>query len=342
MQRPFPADPAGAGASVADWYERGHRDLPWRHTSDPYAIWVSEIMLQQTQAATVIPYYERFLERFPTVRMLAEADQDEVLLYWKGLGYYRRALNLHKGARYIVSEFDGEIPADYSAILKIPGIGAYTAGAVASFAFGIAAPAVDGNVTRIIARLCAMDAPLHSGPLTRAVTETVRSMIPPDRAYAFNQGMIELGAVICKPARPQCEVCPLANICYAWQDDTVEQYPVRPAGKEKKKAEIRILLIRDGNGNVLLRKRPQNVLMAGMWSFPASGEGVPDAFGTEQADVLSYKHVFTHLIWNVSVTQCIASEHMKTPPDCRWVSVGELSNYAVPSAYRPIVEFLET
>ncbi len=256
------------------WYDAGHRDLPWRRTRDPYRIWLSEIMLQQTRVEAVIPYYERFLSACPTVRDLADAPEETYLKLWEGLGYYSRVRNLHKAAQVICDTYGGQMPADHAALLKLPGIGDYTAGAVASIAFDIAEPAVDGNVLRVVARITGDERPIDDAKVKKDMRAQVAAIIPHDRPGAFNQAMMELGAVVCIPnGAPRCGDCPLMHLCRACHEQTTDRIPVRTPKKARTVVHRTVLLPRCG-GLVGIRKRPDTGLLcatssrltAGRWS----------------------------------------------------------------------------
>ena len=213
------------------WYDEAGRDLPWRHTRDPYAVWVSEVMLQQTRVETVIPYYERFLESFPTARALAEADEDTVLSHWSGLGYYRRARLLHQGVREVVAEYGGEVPEDADARRALPGVGRYTAGAIGSIAFDKEEPVVDGNVTRVLARLLRIKKPIGSSATTNQLWEEAARLVPGERPGDLNQALMELGATLCTPTKPRCLICPLTDACTAAKHGTQYERPIMPPRK---------------------------------------------------------------------------------------------------------------
>jgi A/G-specific adenine glycosylase len=241
------------------WYDQGHRDLPWRRTTDPYAIWISETMLQQTQATTVVPYYERFLKRFPSVAALARAPLGRVLTVWSGLGYYRRAENLKKCAQQLVLYHQGRIPADYRALLSLPGIGHYTAGALMSIAFGQHYAALDGNARRVLGRICnfANEAQLR---------EIASRLVPKTRPGHFNQAIMELGATLCTPKKPRCGECPVALHCWAKNNHT----PSKPGARRSrtlKHVTWPLAIVRQ-RGKLLLRRRPAAGMLAGLWEFP--------------------------------------------------------------------------
>jgi len=260
---------------LVNWYDQVKRDLPWRKTKDPYAIWVSEVMLQQTQVVTVIPYYQRFMERFPNLRVLAQAPLNEVLELWRGLGYYSRARHLWEGARYIVDILDGEMPGCYTSLLKIPGVGEYTAGAISSIAYQECVPAVDGNVKRVLSRLLRWEEDVDKAKSRRAFLEYLNQWQPKDRPGDFNQAMMELGATVCTPKNPKCEQCPLQEDCQAFLVGSPLAFPVKKS-KEKIKEVIRPTLILFQKGKVLMKRRPPEGLLANLWEFPGEEVLVQD------------------------------------------------------------------
>lgn len=256
------------------WYRARRRDLPWRRTSDPYRIWVAEVMLQQTQVATVIPYYERFLARFPDVRSLAEAELDEVLALWQGLGYYGRVRNLHAAARLLCERHGGAIPSDPGALRSLPGVGAYTAGAVLSIAFGQDEVALDGNVTRVLCRLWDYAQDPRTAEGRKALRHYAQALLPHGQAGEWNQALMELGATLCLPRAPRCGECPLASFCRARALGVQEERPLaRPRG-ELPQRELVAALMEDGGRILVVRRRPQG-LLGGLWELPG-GELLPD------------------------------------------------------------------
>lgn len=258
------------------WYDASARDLPWRRTRDPYAIWVSEIMLQQTRVDTVIPYYERFLARFPSPRALAEADEDAVLSHWSGLGYYRRARLLHAGVREVVARYDGEVPPDPQARRALPGVGRYTAGAIGSIAFGKPEPIVDGNVTRVLARLLAIDTPVGASATNARLWREAERLVPVERPGDFNQALMELGATVCTPRQPRCGSCPLSEDCAAHLRAEVDAFPMPRARKAPVTRALTAVVATSGRGaarKVWLVKSEQ-ALFGGLWSVPMA-EGTP-------------------------------------------------------------------
>lgn len=290
--------------SLLAFFREHARTLPWRETDDPYAIWVSEIMLQQTRVDTVIPYYQRWLERFPTPEALAAADPSEVLKCWEGLGYYSRARNLQQAARVVREDHGGRVPASLAGLRSLPGVGAYTAGAVGSIAFGLRAPAVDGNVRRVVARL--LDWP---DPAARPLEETVAAWVPVGEPGDFNQSLMELGATVCTPKNPGCYICPVADLCAARAVGTVDQRPI-PKKKTRVRREVHAVRVHaapapGGEWRIGMRQRPADGLLAGMWEFPGdvvvdevSSRGALDALGAEGTRVVHLEpvpHAFSHL-----------------------------------------------
>lgn len=295
-------------AALVGWYGENARDLPWRRDVTPYRVWVSEIMLQQTRVEAVRPYYSRFLQQFPDVHSLACADDDVLHKMWEGLGYYNRVRNMKKCAQRIVSEFDGCFPQEPAVLQTLPGIGSYTAGAVAAIAYGVAAPAVDGNVLRVLSRLTDCGADIANAAVKRDAEETVRQMIPADAVSAFTQSLFELGARVCLPGSDaKCEVCPVAEYCLAKQNETAAQLPFHSAKPERKKENRTVLLLRE-DGKYLLQKRPDKGLLAGLWEFPNVGGSLSEEQAVAQArkygfDPLRVRrladatHIFTHREW---------------------------------------------
>ncbi|OLN27811.1 A/G-specific adenine glycosylase [Desulfosporosinus metallidurans] len=249
------------------WFTLEKRDLPWRRTGDPYAIWVSEVMLQQTQVKTVIPYYEQFLQRFPSVVQLATASLEDVLTVWSGLGYYSRARRMWEGARYMCDQRGGKMPQDYDSLLLVPGIGKYTAGAIASIAFGQRVAAIDGNVLRVVSRLLAWPEPVETVRSHRHFGELLGKWQPAVQPGDFNQALMELGAMICTPKNPDCGGCPLAFVCEGYLQDDVFLYPVKKP-KSQRQVVTRLTFVLRRGDQVYLQKRPSHGLLADLWEFP--------------------------------------------------------------------------
>lgn len=309
----------GIGRLLVDWYTRAHRDLPWRRSRDPYRIWISEIMLQQTRAAAVVPYYERFLERFPNVESLAAAPEPQVLALWSGLGYYSRARNLLRAARAVVDA--GAFPRDSESLRRLPGVGDYTAAAIASIAFGEARAVLDGNVLRVVARV-ANDASDISASATRERFRAIAQRWLGDHDPAsFNQALMELGATVCLPRNPQCGECPAARCCEARRRGTAAQLPVKLRRQQAVCLEDVLLVIRS-RGRVLLRERgPHARRMAGFWDLPAAGD-LPQARIT--AEIGEFRHTITHHHYRFTVVGASIRLPLSGRPPLRWFSHQEL------------------
>lgn len=269
-------------AALKAWYATNARALPWRETHDPYAILVSEIMLQQTQAATVIPYYQRFLARFPDVASLAQADEQDVLRLWEGLGYYRRARSLHRAAKEAVERFGGEFPRDVEAIQSLPGVGRYTAGAVASFAFDAKAPIVEANTQRLYARLAAIADDLTKPASQRRLWSIAEALLPREEPGKFNQALMDLGSVICTPKRPRCEECPVVKWCDAYAANAVDRIPAPKRPPNWESVEETLWIVRDED-RVFLRQRGPDERWAGLWDFVRLGASAVRADGDSPA-----------------------------------------------------------
>ena len=254
-------------ALLLTWYTAEKRDLPWRKTGDPYAIWVSEVMLQQTQVKTVIPYYERFLQRFPGVEQLGTASLEDVLTVWSGLGYYSRARRMWEGAHYLLDQRGGKMPMDYESLLLVPGIGKYTAGAIASIAFGQRVAAIDGNVLRVVSRLLAWSEPVEKARSYRHFNDHLMVWQSALQPGDFNQALMELGAMVCTPTKPDCESCPLTQVCKAYLQGDVHLYPVKKL-KAKRQVVTRLTFVLRRGDQVFLQRRPSQGLLADLWEFP--------------------------------------------------------------------------
>jgi A/G-specific adenine glycosylase len=327
---------AGSGVKgLLAWYRRGHRDLPWRRTTDPYAIWVSEIMLQQTRAQAVIPYYQRFLERFPTAGALAAATEEEVLALWAGLGYYSRARNLLRAARQVAA---GGFPRDYAAIRALPGIGGYTAAAIASIAFQLPYAVVDGNVLRVVARVENDAADIGSARTRERFGGIARQWMGRSRPGAFNQALMELGATVCLPANPLCRACPVSGGCRALREGTVAQLPVKLRRTAPVAIAAVLLLVRRG-GRVLLRQKEAGARrMAGFWDLPAPEELPAARIGRNLGE---FRHSITHHRFTFTVNAAtVNAAAMKAPaaraagPEFRWFTAAQLAGIPLGTAAR--------
>lgn len=327
------------------WYAENARDLPWRREVSPYRVWVSEIMLQQTRVEAVKGYFTRFMAELPDIVSLAAAEEQQLLKLWEGLGYYNRVRNLQKAARQIVDEGGGELPPSYDALLKLPGIGSYTAGAVASIAFGLPEPAVDGNVLRVLSRLTASYDDITDPRVKSSVEARLREIMPQGRAGAFNQALMELGATVCIPnGPPMCTHCPVHKLCEGRAQGVMIDLPVKTA-KKPRRIENRTILVIVRDGKVAIRKRRDKGLLAGLWEFPsldgfANREQAVEAirkWGLEPLRVealIEAKHIFTHIEWHmtgwrVTVEEDCATEHLT------WATPAQLrGEYPLPSAFR--------
>ena len=296
---------------LLEWYDKQKRTLPWRSKPTPYRVWVSEIMLQQTRVEAVKPYFARFMKELPTVKKLAACPEEDLLKLWEGLGYYNRVRNMQKAAQILVKENKGEVPAQFEELIKLPGIGKYTAGAISSIAFGIPVPAVDGNVLRVITRITADERDIGKDSVKQSIARDVQEIIPMRRAGDFNQALIELGAVVCVPNGPaKCSECPVAHMCEAKKRDIVIEFPKKMPKKARTIENKTILLIKDGE-KVAIRKRPSKGLLAGLYELP-NVEGTLNEDETLEL-VKSYglaplfiqkledsKHIFTHKEWHMT------------------------------------------
>ena len=328
--------------TLIGWYRSGHRDLPWRATKDPYRIWISEIMLQQTRAAAVIPYYKRFLLLFPTVYDLAECREQDLLKAWEGLGYYSRARNLQKTARILVSSLGGMLPGKPEELRKLPGIGAYTAGAIAAIAFGYPCAAVDGNFLRVWARLFSLEEPVDRPDVKKRITEEANALcMRLSDPGAFANAMMELGAMVCLPKTPVCTQCPLSKICRASCDGTWGRYPIRLPKRERRTEKRDVFLVSDGQRVAVARR--DETLLAGMYGFPnAEGEGNPECMCLElekmgihaayEKTLGEAEHIFTHIAWEMRIHAFRLLEPVNAP----WQMTDEkgLAQLPMPAAFR--------
>lgn len=342
---------------LVDWYQAEKRDLPWRNTKDPYLIWVSEIMLQQTQVNTVIPYFLRWEKSFPTLNKLADASEHRVLKHWEGLGYYSRALNLHRAARQVVNQNAGKIPDTLAGIMALPGIGRYTAGAILSIAFDKKYPVLDGNVKRVLSRLFCLK--VNGGPpvLENRLWAQAEQLLPAKNPGDFNQGLMELGATLCTPKSPDCPVCPLNKMCRARERNVQESYP--PA-KEKtviKKIEVSAAVI-ERYGKVYIQQRPLKGLMGGLWEFPGGKieknetpefclrREIREELGVEiiiDEKLMTIKHRYTKFHVTLHVYRCRLPFGRIQAGSCeqwKWVKPRKLSSHPFPAANVKIVNHL--
>ena len=346
--------PAALTEPLLAWHRENARDLPWRHTEDPYRIWVSEIMLQQTRVAAVLGYYARFLEAFPTVETLASADEERLMKLWEGLGYYSRARNLQKAAKEVVAM--GGFPDTYAGLLALPGIGDYTASAIAAAAFGRREPAVDGNVLRVAARLTDCHGDILDSKTKGAVRAGLAAVMPENTAdiRIFNQAMMELGAVVCVPnGTAKCEECPLGQFCLARKHGTVEELPVKAPKKARTIEQRTVLVIQDG-ASTAIRKRPDTGLLAGLYELPnveglltkkAALAQVKD-MGLEPLRIEALpdaKHIFSHIEWRMCAYR-IAVSSLEEAPGEKFLFADKRESdkkYAIPSAFRAYTRYMK-
>ena len=294
--------------ALVEWFDEEKRDLPWRHTKDPYKIWVSEVMLQQTRVDTVIPYYNRFMESFPTLELLAEAPQEYLLKHWEGLGYYSRARNLQTGVREVVENYGGIVPDNRHEISKLKGVGPYTAGAILSIAYNKPEHAVDGNVMRVLSRVLDIHEDIAVPKTKKTFEAAVDELIDPEHTSSFNQGLMELGALICTPTSPKCLLCPVREYCMAYNEGDPEKLPVKSKKVKMKHLTYDVFVCEDSEGRILMEQRPEEGLLASMWQFPMMEHETDQAlFETtykvqvsKQQELVTFKHVFSHLTWHVS------------------------------------------
>jgi len=325
--------------ALLKWYRAHKRDLPWRRSKDPYAVWISEIMLQQTRVDTVRPYYERFMERWPDVRALAAEDPDNVRAAWSGLGYYRRARMMLEAASVLVEQHDGAFPSEAAELRKLPGFGRYTAGAVASIAFDRPAAAVDGNVTRVLARLHGIEGDVSKGPGAKQVWSLADALAPGESPGDLTQALIELGALVCASRNPRCESCPVSAQCAARSTGRIEQIPP-PKKRAAKKLLPLTALIAVRDGALLLARQPESGLFANLWCPPLlDGQLSPEAAMDEAARALGFeisgaepagqiRHLLTHRQLDINILRIEAPADIKSH---RWAKLAELKDWAIPS-----------
>jgi A/G-specific adenine glycosylase len=341
---------------ILSWYAHHKRELPWRNTRDPYFIWVSEVMLQQTQVDTVIPYYHRFLKQFPTIEALAKASLQEVLKAWENMGYYARARHLHAAAQEVVKRMGGMVPNTWDRLIGLPGIGTYTAAAILSFAFDKRFPTVDGNAQRVLCRLQAIQGPIDQSSTRREIHDLAAQVIPSEDPANFNHGIMELGATICKPRNPLCHACPVGDLCLAFQKGLQEVLPIMRKRKPLPHKEMTAAVIRDNRGQLLIVQRPNQGLLGGLWKFPGGMRG-PDetlqqglrrhvreelGIGIRVRDALaSVDHAYTHFRITLHAFQCARGNGKPRAIGCReyqWVKMDRLDDFPFSRADRKVIE----
>jgi len=344
--------------ALLGWFAAHKRDLPWRTTRDPYLIWVSEVMLQQTQVATVIPYFHRFVEKYPHIQALAAAPLEEVLKIWEKMGYYARARNLHRTARMIAAEMDGEIPREYSLLRSLPGVGDYIASAVMSIAFGKPHAVVDGNVRRVLSRVLLVDAPANDFSSARVFKERADALLDRSDPGEFNQAIMELGATVCTPRKPGCGRCPVSRYCQAFAAGLQASYPARKPQRKTPKHHVAVGVVRK-DGRILITRRKESGLLGGLWELPGGkvkrGESPEEACKREIEEEVSLSvevtgfitrvdHAYSHFKVAVDVFDCeyrAGEIKLSGPTDFRWILVDETNEYPFPAVNHKIFPYLK-
>lgn len=350
-------DPQEFSSDILHWFHHHQRDLPWRRTQDPYYIWISEVMLQQTQVDTVIPYYHRFITSFPKPVDLAYADEETVLKTWEGLGYYSRARNLQKGVREVVEQYGGKVPDNKKDILSIKGIGPYTAGAVLSIAYHQPEPAVDGNVMRVLSRVLLIDDDIAKARTRRTFENIIYQLIPEGDPSGFNQGLMEIGALVCKPRQPKCDICPISKHCLAYAEGAQAEYPVKKKKAPPRPLTFAVVILHDQDGRILIEKRPDQGLLANLWEFPMISlqpdqenpvkvikEQFKECYGytikpKETKKVVN--HIFSHIKWQLNVYEGDIIKSISNNGDkIRWVMPNELERFPFPVSHQKIIQWI--
>jgi A/G-specific adenine glycosylase len=343
---------------LLNWYKKSYRKLPWRDIQNPFHIWVSEVMLQQTQVETVKPYYKRFIKEFPTVKALAKADLQDVLKAWEGMGYYSRARNLHKAVKFVAEEFGGKVPATYQQFKRLPGVGPYIAAAVQSIAFHQPYAVVDGNVKRVLARLFAINSLVNDAKSHEIFQNKASEILDQENPGMFNQAMMELGALICRPQNPLCAKCPVSQFCAAFLTSSTDKFPVRKKRKPVPQYHAAIGIIKK-NARVLITKRKESGLLGGLWEFPGGklhdGETAKEACVREikeevnlkievQGHITQVKHAYTHFKTVMDVFECrylSGKVKLNGAVDYRWIKLSEVDKYPFPRGTLKFIPMLK-
>lgn len=346
------------GKPLLQWYDNNRRILPWREDPTPYHVWVSEIMLQQTRVEAVKPFYERFLSALPDVKALAECEEDRLMKLWEGLGYYNRVRNMQKAAKTIMLEYQGKIPSQYGQLLSLSGIGSYTAGAIASIAYQIPVPAVDGNVLRVITRLTMDQGDILKQSVKKRIEEEIKKIIPPNRPGDFNQALIELGAIVCVPnGEPKCEECPLSSTCIGKKEGRMMEFPKKQTKKPRKIEEKTILVIQESD-KVAIHKREKTGLLAGLYELPNIEGHLPAKEVLEFLKEKDYvplriqslgvaKHIFSHVEWRmvgyvIRIEDFEEEKNKKNPEE--WIFVDKFhaqEHYSIPAAFATFAKYMD-
>ena len=339
---------------LISWFKQEQRDLPWRKDQDPYKIWVSEIMLQQTRVDTVIPYFNRFIEWFPTIEDLAEAEEDKVLKAWEGLGYYSRVRNLQSAVKEVKENYNGKVPDTPDQIAGLKGVGPYTAGAILSIAYGIPEPAVDGNVMRVLSRVLSIWEDIAKSSSRKVFEKAVRELISHEDPSSFNQALMELGALICTPTSPACLLCPVRDHCQAFEEGVQNELPIKTKKNKSRDVQLAAAILLDGNDRILIHKRPSTGLLANLWEFPNIELHHPLQNDREQITeqfhhslelnvkleiiIGQLEHVFSHLVWNIQVYTGTIGTLSTESEEWKFVSLEEMKEYAFPVSYQKMLK----
>lgn len=344
--------------ALLGWYSANKREMPWRESSDPYAIWLSEVMLQQTRVDQATPYFQKFISAYPTVADLANADQHDVLLLWEGLGYYARGRNMHKAAKAVVELHGGVFPSSYEELIALPGVGPYTAAAVSSIAFGGRHAVVDGNVIRLLSRFYGITDDVASSRTKRVIQSLADELLDPQHPGEFNQAVMELGSLVCAPSLPQCGNCPLARWCVANKTLQTDAIPYKAPKQKVPHHDIVVAIISDGTGRILVARRPESAMLGGLWEFPGGkveqGESFDEALHREISEELGIqisinrefmvlKHAYSHFKITLHAFLCAhtgGTPEPRSSSELRWVSPKQLAKFPFPRANRRLTEAL--
>ncbi|MCU9614643.1 A/G-specific adenine glycosylase [Caldibacillus lycopersici] len=339
--------------ALIDWFQSEKRDLPWRKNRDPYKVWVSEIMLQQTKVDTVIPYFHRFIDKFPTIEALANADEQDLLKVWEGLGYYSRARNLQTAVREVQASYGGKVPMSKEEFGKLKGVGPYTTGAVLSIAYGIPEPAVDGNVMRVLSRIFCLSDDIAKVKTRTFIEGITREIISEEDPSSFNQGLMELGAMICKPGTPACLLCPVREFCQAYAEGKQSDLPIKSKAKKGNTVHLTAAVLLDSDNRIIICKRPENGLLANLWEFPNEvavkngPKNLLSSFETElatkhgiqthvESPLCTIEHVFSHLKWNIQVYVGKVEGTIEETNELKAVAIEEVTDYPMPVSHQKI------
>jgi A/G-specific adenine glycosylase len=339
---------------LISWFIEEQRELPWRQDQDPYKVWVSEIMLQQTRVDTVIPYFNRFMEWFPTIGDLANANEDKVLKAWEGLGYYSRVRNLHSAVKEVNEKYNGKVPNTPKEIADLKGVGPYTAGAILSIAYGIPEPAVDGNVMRVLSRILLIWEDIAKASSRKVFEKAVRQLISHENPSAFNQALMELGALICTPTSPSCLLCPVRDHCQAFHEGVQTELPIKTKKNSQRDVQLAAVILKNEHGKLLIHKRPQSGLLANLWEFPnieiqqpilTDRKQIVELFRNTynmniklEKSIGQIEHIFSHLIWNITVYTGVISPEFQVGDEWNFVTFDEMEQYAFPVSYQKILK----